>query len=90
MDRTNVHPEDMPKESGLKLDEAINNPETKGYVVEYRLRHKKGNYIHVKDTAKILRHNHFTHIIGGVRDITERKQLQQKLEEYAKQLEDAS
>ena len=83
---SNVHPEDMDR-IRTQIGEALNNPETKGYIVEYRLRHKKGNYIHVKDTAKILRHNHFTHIIGGIRDVTERKQLQQKLEEYAKQLE---
>jgi signal transduction histidine kinase len=61
--------------------------EVEGYVVEYRMRHKKGHFIYVKDTAKILRYNHSIHIIGGVRDVTERRQLQQKLEEYAKQLE---
>ncbi len=83
---SNVHPEDIDRIK-TQIGEALNNPETKGYIVEYRLRHKKGHFIQVKDTAKILRHNHSTHIIGGIRDITERKQLQQKLEEYAKQLE---
>ncbi len=81
-----VHPEDSGKIMS-KIEEALNDVNSKGYVVEYRFRHKNGHYIHVKDTAKILRHNTSTHIIGGVRDVTERKQLQQKLEEYAKQLE---
>lgn len=83
---SHIHPEDL---SGLKLqlEQALKDNQTKGYVLEYRLLHKNGNYIFVKDTAKILRHNGTIHIIGGVRDITERKQLQQKLEEYAKQLE---
>jgi PAS domain S-box-containing protein len=83
---TSVHPEDSGK-TMAQIEEALNDVNSKGYVVEYRFRHKKGHYIHVKDTAKILRHNSSTHIIGGVRDVTERKQLQQKLQEYAKQLE---
>ncbi len=83
---SNIHPVDI-KRLRVQLNEALGNQQTKGYVLEYRLRHKKGHYIFVKDTAKILRHNNYTHIIGGIRDITERKQLQQKLEEYAKHLE---
>ncbi len=82
-----IHPDDVNKFKN-QLDSALKDGQTKGYVLEYRLRHKKGHYIIVKDTAKILRHNNAIHIIGGVRDITERKQLQQKLEEYAKQLEE--
>ncbi len=80
------HPDDMPRVQAT-FDATIKSKEAKGYVLEYRLRHKNGSYIIVKDTAKILRHEKYIHIIGGVRDITERKQLQQKLEEYAKQLE---
>lgn len=80
------HPDDMPRVQAT-FDATIKSKEAKGYVLEYRLRHKNGNYIIVKDTATILRHENSIHIIGGVRDITERKQLQQKLEEYARQLE---
>jgi PAS domain S-box-containing protein len=83
---SNIHSEDSDI-ALTKINEAIDNHETKGYVIEYRLRHKKGHYIFAKDTAKILRHKSTVHIIGGIRDITERKQLQQKLEEYAKHLE---
>jgi PAS domain S-box-containing protein len=83
---SNIHPEDSNRII-TKVNESIDNVETKGYVIEYRLRHKKGHYIYAKDTAKILRHKNAFHIIGGIRDITERRQLQQKLEEYAKHLE---
>jgi PAS domain S-box-containing protein len=83
----NLHPEDTERVM-TQIEEAIKNVNSQGYVVEYRMRHKKGHYIYVKDTVKIVRHDHSTHLIGGVRDVTERKQLQQKLEEYAKQLEE--
>jgi PAS domain S-box-containing protein len=82
----NIHPEDSDRVV-TKISQAVDNGDIQGYVVEYRLRHKKGHYLHVKDTAKILRQENAVHIIGGIRDITERKQLQQKLEEYAKHLE---
>ncbi len=82
-----IHPEDIQR-LRVQLDEALKDEQAKGYILEYRLKHKKGHYIMVKDTAKILRENSSIHIIGGIRDVTERKQLQKKLEEYAKQLEE--
>jgi PAS domain S-box-containing protein len=80
------HPEDVPRVYA-EFKKLMENGNATGYVFEYRIRHKDGHYVTVKDTAKIVRHNSTIHIIGGIRDITERKQLQQKLEEYAKQLE---
>lgn len=84
---SNIHPEDSERIVKL-ISKALDNKDTKGYVLEYRLRHKNGHYVMVKDTAKILRHKNQVHIIGGIRDVTERKQLQQKLEEYARHLEE--
>jgi len=83
---SNIHPEDSDRVV-TEINQAVDNADIQGYVVEYRLRHKKGHYLHVKDTAKILRQENAVHIIGGIRDVTERKQLQQKLEEYTKHLE---
>ncbi len=80
------HPDDAQRVN-TEFNGLMKNKNATGYVFEYRIRHKDGHYVTVKDTAKIVRHNSKIHIIGGVRDITERKQLQQKLEEYAKQLE---
>lgn len=84
--RAQIHLDDAQKVA-TQFDAIIKNKESKGYVLEYRIRHKNGQYLTVKDTVKIVRHDNKIHIIGGVRDITERKQLQQKLEEYTKHLE---
>jgi len=80
------HPDDAARIQA-EFDALMKDKHATGYVFEYRLRHKNGHYLTVKDTAKIVRHDDTIHIIGGIRDITERKQLQQKLEEYTKHLE---
>ena len=81
------HPDDVER-IRAELKAVISDETAKGYVLEYRLRHKNGNYIIVKDTGKILRYDNTVHIIGGIRDITECKQLQEKLKDYAKHLEE--
>jgi signal transduction histidine kinase len=58
-------------------------------VNEYHIHHKKGNYIVVRGIAKIIKDTtgERVRIIGGMQDITQYKEMQAKLEEYAKNLE---
>ncbi len=82
------HPDDVTRVNE-KFQAAINDKSVNGYVLEYRIRNKDGNYLVVKDTAKIIRDDSGKplRVIGGVRNITERRELQHRLEDYAKNLE---
>jgi PAS domain S-box-containing protein len=82
------HPDDATKVNE-KFEAAINDKSVNGYVLEYRIRNKAGNYLIVKDTAKIIRDDSGKplRMIGGVRNVTERRELQHRLEDYAKNLE---
>jgi len=72
-----------------QVKSAIEDKNVNGYSLEYRVRNKDGQYIIVKDTVKIIRDNtgKALRIIGGVRNVTERKELQRNLQDYAKNLE---
>jgi PAS domain-containing protein len=57
-------------------------------LLEYRIKHKQIGYIVVHDTAKMLVENgKVTRIVGGVRDITERKKAEEALKENQERLE---
>jgi PAS domain S-box-containing protein len=83
-----MHPDDIAQVIAT-LKAAVNDPKIDRYVLEYRFRHKNGNYIIVKDTAKAVKdHTGKTvFFIGGVRDITQRKLDHEKIERYSKNLE---
>lgn len=81
-----IHPEDRAKvEAQLKraIDTATDA------VFEYRVRHKRGDYRVVHDTAKIVKNEQglATRIVGGVLDITERKRAEALAEEARAALE---
>ena len=84
-----MHPDDTSNVLQT-FNDAINNPNIDRYVLEYRVLHKNGNYIIVKDTAKAIKnHNGKTvSFIGGIRDITQRRRDQEKIEQYSKHLEE--
>ncbi len=84
-----MHPDDVSYVLA-KWDEVRNNPKIDRYSIEYRLRHKNGGYIIVKDTAKAIKDSSGKTMlfIGGIRDITQRKQDQEKIEQYSKHLEE--
>ncbi len=84
-----IHPDDAPRVVAT-WNEAMNNPSIDRYSMQYRVMHKNGNYIVVKDTAKALkdRNGKTLLFIGGVRDITQRTRDREEIEQYSKRLEE--
>jgi PAS domain S-box-containing protein len=86
---SHMHPEDMPRIK-TEFEAAIKSSNLEKYSLEYRFPHKNGQYIFVKDTAKAIKDGTGKTIrfIGGVRDITQRKNDKERIEEYSKHLEE--
>ncbi len=84
-----IHPDDVSHVLEV-WNKAKNEPKVIRYSMEYRLRHKKGRYIIVKDTAKAVkdRNGKTVLFIGGIRDITRRVRDQEKIRQYSKHLEE--
>jgi PAS domain S-box-containing protein len=84
-----IHPKDITQLLAV-WNKAKNNPDVNRYSLEYRVRHKDGRYIIVKDTAKAVKDSRGKTVlfIGGIRDITQRKHDQNKIQQYNKHLED--
>ncbi|MFA5572110.1 MAG: PAS domain-containing protein [Crenarchaeota archaeon] len=84
-----THPEDVQKLKKI-WKKVVLNPKLSRYVLEYRFRHKNGNYITLKDTAKVIKDpsGKVISVIGGARDITQRKFDKEKLTRYNKHLEE--
>jgi PAS domain S-box-containing protein len=76
-----IHPDDLPMVTRTQKD-AIKKGND--YQITYRLRHKKGHYITVEDTAKIVRNKsgEAIRIVAGVFDITERKKVNDLKDEF--------
>jgi len=73
-----IHPDDMPVIMET-LEKAIRG---KGIVsIEYRVRHKKGHYVHVFAKGSLVKLDDKPKIVGVLRDITEYKEAEQKLKE---------
>ncbi len=53
----------------------------KSFALEYRVRHKRGHYIWVSDSARVTRgeHGHPARVVGMVIDITERKAREEQI-----------
>jgi len=83
-----LHPDDRDCIK-TKWKRVISDPKLDHYVLEYRFLHKNGQYITLKDTARILKdaQGKSVLVIGGVRDITQRKRDQEKIHQYSKHLE---
>jgi PAS domain S-box-containing protein len=84
-----IHPDDAPNVLAV-WDKAANDPNVNRYSLEYRIRHKSGRYLIVKDTAKAVknRSGKTVFFIGGIRDITRRKHDQDKIRQYSRHLEE--
>ncbi len=85
-----AHPDDIQRVN-KQLKATMENKKSKGYAFEYRVRHKNGNYIIVKDTAKIIRDENCNpvRIIGGIRDITDRTTAEETLRQSEERLKSA-
>ena len=59
------------------------------YMLEYRVRRKQGDYVCVHDTVRVVRDDQgkVVRLIGGLRDITSRKQSEEALLRSKEQLE---
>ena len=71
-----IHPDDMDL-IFQTFQRAIEGDETVS--IEYRIRHKKGHYVHVLAKGSLVKINNESKIIGVLRDITEYKEAEQKL-----------
>ena len=71
-----IHPDDMDL-IFQTFQRVIEGDETVS--IEYRIRHKKGHYVHVLAKGSLVKINNESKIIGVLRDITEYKEAEQKL-----------
>lgn len=81
-----VHPEDK-SSTKIKLQNAIET--CTDVLLEYRMKRKQGDYIFVHDRIKVLcsEQGRATRLVGGIRDVTERKKTEETVKEYTKRLE---
>lgn len=84
-----IHPDDV-EPIRTTWRHAIANPKLDRYVLEYRFLHKNGQYITLKDTARTIKDatGKAVIVIGGVRDITQRRADQEKIHQYNKHLQE--
>jgi PAS domain S-box-containing protein len=70
-----IHPQDI---SSVRKKIAAAMSSSDNYTLQYRVRHKNGHYIYIKDNARLIRNNEgkATRIIGSMMDITERKRIE--------------
>src|SRR5262249_15385359 len=78
-----AHPDDIKRVSEM-VNQILSSPkpdETNSYSVEYRIRHKDGQYLWAWDQGKLIRdgQGHVTRVIGSAVDITRRKQIENSL-----------
>ncbi|MHA2202400.1 MAG: PAS domain S-box protein [Candidatus Hodarchaeales archaeon] len=73
-----IHPDDM--EEALDLFQKVFTGE-QIYSFEYRAKHKKGHYIPVSVSGRIIEKNDEIKLIGVLRDITEKKKTEEALKE---------
>ncbi len=84
-----IHPDDIQRV--IKTWDAVSsNPKSTKYVLEYRFLHKNGNYVFLKDTARAIKDasGKTLSFIGGVRDITQREQDKNRIQQYTEHLEE--
>lgn len=75
-----IHTEDRQKMSE-NLEEVLKNP-GKVFQIHYRLKHKSGHYLYLEGTMINLLHNASTKgIVSNFRDVTERKNAEEQLQQ---------
>jgi len=80
-----LHPDDAPRVFA-EVEQLIAQG---GGTVEYRFRHRKGHFIWVQDTFKVMHDNEgkLREIVGSWADISGRKQVEFELQQLARQVE---
>ncbi len=79
-----LHPDDRP--SALSVEDTASIHSTNAGALEYRLRHRDGHFIWIRDDARIVRnHEGSLRWYGVLSDITARKRAEAELEQRAAQ-----
>jgi PAS domain S-box-containing protein len=80
-----LHPDDAPR----VFDEMSPLIERGGGSVEYRFRHRRGHYIWIQDSFKVIRdeQGNQKELIGSWADISDRKRVEAELKRLAEQVE---
>ena len=73
-----IHPEDL-QNARNKMEKAFNSENDVS--IEFRTLHKKGYYVPVSAKGSLFKENGKTILIGVIRDITERKNMEEELRE---------
>ncbi len=84
-----IHPEDLGRLLGVFASAMAARDGSKTTVdVEYRMRHKQGQYVWLANSMTVLfdEQGQYDATVGSVEDITDRKQAQEGLLEYQRQL----
>jgi adenylate cyclase len=55
--------------------------------IEYRFRHRRGNYIWLQDTFRVIAGKNGKELVGSWADITERKQIEAEVQRLAREVE---
>lgn len=80
----NIHPEDSQRVMRAITDHLEGKRDI--YEAEYRIKNRNGHYLWVHDRGKVSERNHFgefQRMVGMVHNITERKNLEHRLQEMA-------
>ncbi|MFW9903828.1 MAG: PAS domain S-box protein [Candidatus Thorarchaeota archaeon] len=75
---TFIHPDDM--ESALEVFQEILAGD-QAYNFEYRVKHKDGHYVPISGSCRVIHENDDFKLISILRDITEKKKVEQALKE---------
>lgn len=78
-----LHPED----AGRVFAEIATMIERGGGTIEYRFRHRRGHYIWLQDTFKIIEGKNGKELVGSWADITDRKQIEAEVNRLAREVE---
>ncbi|MDB4877669.1 MAG: rpfC [Gemmatimonadetes bacterium] len=78
--QSRVHPDDLA--AAHELGRGALGGTAAYFTNEYRFLHKDGHYVHVSDRCRIIRDasGHPVRVLGGVTDVSERRQLEQARE----------
>ncbi|MCX7862449.1 MAG: PAS domain S-box protein [Bacteroidales bacterium] len=78
-----LHPDDMPKANTI-VAKLIQNLDTfnNEFIIEYRFKHKNGQYKWLSDKYQIISQDDSTYIVGNIMDITQIKDAEQRIQEF--------
>jgi len=78
-----IHPDDA-QQVFAKIASLV---ETGGGTIEYRFRHRRGDYIWLQDTFRFIEGANGKELVGSWADITDRKRVESEVERLAKEVE---